>query len=309
MIKQLNKAVLVILALIMSLSMSVIAHSMEISGEEDTLEEEHNIDLYGGATLSVAKILLMNVDLSQFLESTDNSNELDILNADVINIVVSDNKISIHQETMNDDPIHDYYYTVKKYDEKKICYTTKQCKVRKAPNQDADVIRILEENEKIKVIGKVKENEYETKADWKAVKIKSKDTGEYIVGYLNTKYITNKNVEDESKITLQCTWEGEKLSKSKGAIYGPSGKETYYNLNMSRIVQIMRNEGFSEEEYPYWTRDDGAKMLGDYVMVAADFKTRPRGSFIECSLGWAIVCDTGTFARSNPTQLDIAVTW
>lgn len=102
---------------------------------------------------------------------------------------------------------------------------------------------------------------------------------------------------------------GECLNTYNGVFYGPSGKETYYNLPMQGVVEIMRNAGFSEEEYPYWVREDGVKMLGDYVMVAADLNIRPRGSILECSLGTAIVCDTGAFVKTNPTQLDIAVDW
>ena len=101
-------------------------------------------------------------------------------------------------------------------------------------------------------------------------------------------------------------WKGPVLSKSRGTITGPSGKETYYNLNMSGVVNIMRRMGNDDE---YWVRDDGVKMLGDYIMVAADLNTRPRGSLVETSLGTGIVCDTGTFAKRNPTQLDIAVSW
>jgi len=78
---------------------------------------------------------------------------------------------------------------------------------------------------------------------------------------------------------------------------------------MSGIVSSMRNAGYSEEEYPYWVREDGVKMLGQYVMVAAAYSIRPRGTIVESSLGQAIVCDTGGFAYNNPTQLDIAVTW
>lgn len=104
-------------------------------------------------------------------------------------------------------------------------------------------------------------------------------------------------------------WAGDVLSKSKGAIYGPSGKETYYNLDMSGVIRAMRYAGYSEEEYPYWIREDGVKMLGSYVMVAANYEIRPKGTIIQSSLGYAIVCDTGGFARSNPTQLDIAVSW
>lgn len=109
--------------------------------------------------------------------------------------------------------------------------------------------------------------------------------------------------------TTQNSWEGSVLTKRKGVVNGPSGKETYYNLNMAGVVKIMRNAGFTEEEYPYWVREDGVKMLGDYVMVAANLDIRPRGSIVKSSLGDAIVCDTGGFATSNPTQLDIAVTW
>lgn len=101
----------------------------------------------------------------------------------------------------------------------------------------------------------------------------------------------------------------EHLTRSRGVFYGPSGKETFYNLNMSRVVGYMRELGYSEEEYPYWVRDDGCKMLGDYVMVAADLGIRPKGTILETSLGTAIVVDTGSFARYDSTMLDIAVSW
>ena len=103
--------------------------------------------------------------------------------------------------------------------------------------------------------------------------------------------------------------EDQRLTPWKGTIEGPSGKETYYNLDMSGVVSIMRSMGFDEENYPYWVRDDGVKCLGNYVMVAACFDIRPRGSTIQTSLGIGLVCDTGGFAYSNPYQLDIAVNW
>ncbi len=99
------------------------------------------------------------------------------------------------------------------------------------------------------------------------------------------------------------------LSQSAGVFNGPSGKETYYNLNMSGVVGIMRSIGYSEDDYPYWVRQDGVKMLGPYVMVAAALDIRPRGSLIATSKGTGIVCDTGTFIYSNPYGLDIATAW
>ena len=68
-------------------------------------------------------------------------------------------------------------------------------------------------------------------------------------------------------------------------------------------------DGYDEENYPYWVRNDGCKMLGPYIMCAADQSIRPLGTIIDTSLGKAIVCDTGEFIYANPYQLDIAVTW
>lgn len=96
------------------------------------------------------------------------------------------------------------------------------------------------------------------------------------------------------------------LNKRNGRINGPSGEETYYNLNMSGCVKRMRDQGY---DYEYWVREDGVKMYGPYIMVAADFHTRPLGTVMESSLGTAIVVDTGDFAETNPTQIDIATTW
>ena len=59
----------------------------------------------------------------------------------------------------------------------------------------------------------------------------------------------------------------------------------------------------------YWVREDGAKMLGDYVIVAADLNKYPRGSIVDTSLGQGIVCDTGSFTQNSDTQLDIATDW
>ena len=116
--------------------------------------------------------------------------------------------------------------------------------------------------------------------------------------------------EKKKKVEIiETSYSGSKLTKSKGTIQGPSGKETYYNLNMSGVVSIMRRKGFSEAEYPYNVRTDGVKCLGPYVMVAAHLGNRPRGSKVQTSLGTGLVCDTGGFATANPSQIDIATSW
>lgn len=110
----------------------------------------------------------------------------------------------------------------------------------------------------------------------------------------------------EIEVSNAYSWSGSVLTPSAGVNYGPSGRETYYNLPMDGVVSIMRSIGNNDA---YWVREDGVKMLGSYVMVAAHLPTRPRGSLVPTSLGMGIVCDTGTFALSDHTQLDIAVAW
>lgn len=101
-------------------------------------------------------------------------------------------------------------------------------------------------------------------------------------------------------------YDGSVLTASSGVNYYGSQRETYYNLDMSGCVNIMRSMGNTDE---YWVREDGVKMLGSYVMCAANLDIHPRGSLVETSLGTAIVVDTGGFADSDPYQIDIAVTW
>jgi hypothetical protein len=112
--------------------------------------------------------------------------------------------------------------------------------------------------------------------------------------------------EELANQTRSLNWSGAVLSRGNGSVYGPSGKETYYNLNMSGCVRNMNRRGYY---YDVWVRNDGCKMFGDYIMCAANLGVHPFGSLVECSLGTCIVVDTGGFAAGNPNQLDIAVTW
>ena len=107
------------------------------------------------------------------------------------------------------------------------------------------------------------------------------------------------------------TWTGSKLTYYGGVNWGPTGKETWYNQNLSNIIARMRRLGYTAEDYPYWIRDDGCKMLGNFIIAAANFDHYPIGSIVESSLGWCIVADTGGFANTSAgwTWLDIAVNW
>ena len=112
-------------------------------------------------------------------------------------------------------------------------------------------------------------------------------------------------LEKDDYVNPKC--DGRTLNAYIGTVQGPSGKETYYNLDMTEVIRIMKeNEGF---DYEYTVREDGVKMYGPYIMCAANLEIRPKGTLVETSLGTAIVCDTGEFATYNKYQIDIAVDW
>lgn len=96
---------------------------------------------------------------------------------------------------------------------------------------------------------------------------------------------------------------GGVLTPGAGVNYYAGRMETYYNLDMSGVLDIMYSLGYSGD---YWVRYDGCKMFGEYIMCACDFGWMPRGSVVLTSLGWAIVCDTGA---GGSNWIDIAVTW
>ena len=134
----------------------------------------------------------------------------------------------------------------------------------------------------------------------------------------NEKEVSSMSKDDKIRL-----WEaqnppptGKHLTKRGGVFQGPSGKETYYNLKMSGVLKniVYGHEwkgslGLDPDEYPYWVRSDGAKMVGPYIMCAAALDVRPYGTILDTSLGKAIVVDTGTFAKTNKKQIDIAVNW
>ena len=99
------------------------------------------------------------------------------------------------------------------------------------------------------------------------------------------------------------------LTASGGVFYGPSGTEKWYDLPMDGVVEIMRHRGFDEAHYPYWVREDGCKMFGDYIMLAANLEVRPRGTILETSRGTGIVCDCCVAADADVTLIDLATVW
>ncbi|MBQ3441179.1 hypothetical protein IJG27_02590 [Candidatus Saccharibacteria bacterium] len=123
---------------------------------------------------------------------------------------------------------------------------------------------------------------------------------------LETEETVSSSGISKNELLSKTSWDGPVLNAEMGLNHGPTGEETFYNLPMDEIVARMHRRGVEGE---YWVREDGVKMLGDYVMVAADLKLHPRGSTVETSLGTGMVCDTGDFTKEHPERLDIATNW
>jgi len=100
-----------------------------------------------------------------------------------------------------------------------------------------------------------------------------------------------------------------RLTRAGGVAWFEGHKETYYNLPMDMVVMYaqQRIAGYADKEM--WIREDGCKMLGDYIMVAADQTVHPYASIVMTSLGEGIVVDTGAFTMWNSEQIDIATNW
>ena len=93
------------------------------------------------------------------------------------------------------------------------------------------------------------------------------------------------------------------LTVALGRITYGNHVETWYNLPMNKVVTNAQEAGIPCE---YWVRDDGVKMFGQWVIVAAHPKVT-RYSLVETSLGQGIVLDRHT---AGDTELyDIATSW
>lgn len=112
--------------------------------------------------------------------------------------------------------------------------------------------------------------------------------------------------EDIINEVEESAYNGPVLTKRMGVNNGPSGKETYYNLPMNHCIYYMKELGY---DYDYRVRYDGVKMYGDYVMIAADTRVRPKGTVLQTSLGAGMVCDHCEASEVCYGQIDIAVVW
>lgn len=228
--------------------------------------------------------------------------DVSIEKADVVIVTASLEDIAVEEDTksnqLNKETKDLEVVDTDVKDVEKTLFVTDKANVRVMPTKESEVLTKLDKGDKVTVTGETK----------KWYRIKYKDADAFISKDLCQE---KKPVEVKASIkkdsgSIPSGWNGKKLTKQAGTIMGPSGKETFYNLNMSGIVSRLHRMGYSGE---YWVRDDGVKMFGNYILVAASFDIRPIGTILPTSLGMGIVADTGGFATHNKYQLDIATTW
>lgn len=176
-------------------------------------------------------------------------------------------------------------------------FTQTPLNVRDNPTSDGEKIKVLPTNTEVHVVGTIENNSY--------VQIETDIEGSKYTAFVSADYLGDTEVKIVKPVS---TWQGPVLNAKSGTVVGPSGKETYYNLNMSRIVANTKAYGIAGD---YHVSPEGYKMFGEYVMVAANLNIHPRYSVIRTSVSdKCLVVDTGEFTQNGSgTQVDIAVVW
>ena len=188
--------------------------------------------------------------------------------------------------------------TVVSAPEQKVGYATTTVNIRSLPSTESEIYGILNQNDKIRYITTNRDGQ-----DWCVIELKDEE-----LGYVRADYVSDSKVKVTPKTeTVIYEYSGEKLTPSKGVNNGPSGFETYYNLDMSNCVRYMHDLGF---EGDYWVRNDGAKMFGNEIMIATDTNKFPKGTKLQTSLGMGIVSDhCERSVNEGRIIIDLAVTW
>ena len=137
-----------------------------------------------------------------------------------------------------------------------------------------------------------------------------KDMGSQYDFLCDTIEIVSNQVAYEQAKEEYNNYMPNRLTRAGGVAWFEGHKETYYNLDMTGVVNWAKIRlPKNMQDWEYSVREDGAKLYGDYIIVAADQSIYPYGSIVLTSLGEGIVLDTGTFIYSNPNQIDLAMNW
>ena len=167
-------------------------------------------------------------------------------------------------------------------------------------NKEKDTIIKVDSKDKDKDKNKDKDNDKEKEVVEENTTSKKENWLEY-----NSKYLEYLPEESLRPIVPTESWH---------YYDGPNGTEDYYNVPMEETIRVARAKGYSEENYPYWIREDGCKMFGKFIICATDYDVHSYGSIINTSLGKAIVIDTNYTVDKDDSwhycsDIDIATEW
>lgn len=95
------------------------------------------------------------------------------------------------------------------------------------------------------------------------------------------------------------------LTAKLGTVQFEGHKETWYDLDMSRITE--RADTFYGSQGIYAVTEDGIKTYNGLVICAAH-KSVPYGTLVETSRGIGVVLDYHTVAEDK-TLIDVATDW
>ena len=217
-------------------------------------------------------------------QPTKNLTQENIIDINTVEIIQQDNN------TNEEDIVH---YAINTQ-EPVIRYTTTGVNLRKEPNTDSEIIRVLPINTEIKVI--------ESESEWLEVK------DEENIYYIYSKYVSDKKTEikQQPKVTSRSGDSIQRktttkssnniLTKSKGVNYFNGHKETWYSQ------KVLPGGGLKIPGRHVDSR--GLVCDGDgYICVASsDYK---KGTIVETSLGTGKVYDCGCASGT----IDIYTNW
>lgn len=160
--------------------------------------------------------------------------------------------------------------------------------VRNLPNTDGEKIAVLAANTEVHVTGIIADSEF--------VRIEYKGESYYVA----SEYLSDEKV-DRYIITAPT----EELNSYLGTITDSYGyRLTYYDLDMSKCIEVMRRKGYTDE---VWVDQYGYKRLGKYIMAAGAYK---KGTILKCSQGEVIIVDHGSFEETyGKAALDLCAAW
>lgn len=264
-----------------------------------------------GTNASAGSVKVMMDHLNESVNNTEESKDDLLINsslpcAGASDIIASTNAALVNEVT-EAQVSYDEMYTdtenevvaVTAIDPTVMYVTAGKLNVRTEPDQEAEKLDTLSVNTEVLVTGIAEE------VDDNFVQVELENNGEKLNGFVSSEYLSEEKVltpEEKYPITAPT----EHLDTVKGAINRDSYgfRISYYHLDMSRCISIMRSKGYNED---VWVDKYGYLRMGSYIMAAGHYD---KGTVLNCSQGQVIIVDHGEFEYTyGKNALDLCTVW